>query len=83
MLADPQAGEHALVSQVPGLDAHLVAAQLHVLLPAFDQPGGEVGALDPARLQSWARWEKRFGIVTQTPDVSAMFTTRFLPARAR
>jgi putative hydroxymethylpyrimidine transport system substrate-binding protein len=82
VLADPQAGEHALESQVQGLDPHLVHSQLHALLPAFDQPGGQVGALDPARLRSWARWEKRFGIVTQTPDVSAMFTTRFLPAPA-
>ena len=83
VLADPQAGEHALESQVPGLDAHLVAAQLHVLLPAFDQPGGQVGALDPARLRSWAHWERQFGIVTQTPDVGTMFTRRFLPVPAR
>ena len=66
-----------------GLDAHLVHSQLQALLPAFDEPGGQVGVLDAARLRSWARWEKRFGIVRQTPDVSAMFTTRFLPARAR
>ena len=83
VLADPQAGERALESQVRGLDPHLVQSQLHVLLPAFDEPGGQVGALDAARLQSWARWEKRFGIVSQTPDVSTMFTTRFLPAQAR
>ncbi len=83
VLADPQAGERALESQVPGLDAHLVAAQLHVLLPAFDQPGGQVGALDPARLRSWAHWERQFGIVNQTPHVATMFTTRFLPAPAR
>jgi ABC-type nitrate/sulfonate/bicarbonate transport system substrate-binding protein len=83
VIADPQAGVHALASQVQGLDPQLVAAQLHVLLPAFDQPGGQVGALDPARLRAWAHWEKRFGIVAQTPDVGAMFTTRFLPAPAR
>jgi putative hydroxymethylpyrimidine transport system substrate-binding protein len=82
VLADPRAGEHALESQVQGLDPHLVQSQLHALLPAFDQPGGQVGALDPARLRSWARWEKRFGIVAQTPNVGAMFTTRFLPAPA-
>jgi putative hydroxymethylpyrimidine transport system substrate-binding protein len=83
VVADPQAGERALESQVRGLDAHLVHSQLQALLPAFDEPGGQVGALNEARLRSWARWEQRFGIVRQTPDVSAMFTTRFLPAQAR
>lgn len=83
VLADPRAGERALESRVPGLDAQLVHAQLSALLPAFDQPGGRVGALDQARLRAWARWEQRFEIVRQTPDIGAMFTSRFLPAPAR
>jgi ABC-type nitrate/sulfonate/bicarbonate transport system substrate-binding protein len=72
-LADPAAGLHALTSQVPGLDAGLQRAELNVLLPAFHEPGGRVGALDPARLDAWASWEQRFGIVKQRPDVATMF----------
>ncbi len=82
VLANPRAGERALESRVPGLDAPLVHAQLSALLPAFDHPGGRVGALDLARLRVWARWEQRFGIVRQIPDVGAMFTTRFVTGQA-
>ncbi len=79
VLADPASGERALLSQVPGLEPSLVHAQLNVLLPSFDEPGGVVGALSPTRLRAWAIWEHRFGIVAATPDVAATFTQRFLP----
>jgi putative hydroxymethylpyrimidine transport system substrate-binding protein len=79
VLADPAAGERALESQVPGLDPSLVHAELSVLLPSFDQPGGVVGALNVNRLRAWAVWEHRFGIVSATPDVATTFTQRFLP----
>jgi putative hydroxymethylpyrimidine transport system substrate-binding protein len=79
-LADPAAGLHALTSQVPGLDAGLQADELHVLLPAFHEPGGQIGALNPARLNAWADWETKFGIVSRRPDVGAMFDPAFLPA---
>jgi ABC-type nitrate/sulfonate/bicarbonate transport system substrate-binding protein len=80
VLADPEAGARALESQVPALDGPLVRTELHGLLSAFDQPGGRVGALEPARLRAWARWEQRFGIVSRRPDVAAAFTQRFAPA---
>ena len=79
VLADPAAGERALESQVPGLDPSLVHAELSVLLPSFDEPGGVVGALNANRLRAWAVWEHRFGIVSATPDVATTFTQRFLP----
>lgn len=79
VLADPAAGERALESQVPGLDPALVHAELSVLLPSFDEPGGVVGALNVNRLRAWAVWEHRFGIVSATPDVATTFTQRFLP----
>jgi putative hydroxymethylpyrimidine transport system substrate-binding protein len=79
VLADPAAGERALESLVPGLDPSLVHAELSVLLPSFDEPGGVVGALGPARLHAWAVWEQRFGIVAKRPDIATMFTNRFLP----
>jgi putative hydroxymethylpyrimidine transport system substrate-binding protein len=80
VLADPARGERALESQVTGLDAAQVAAQLKVELPAFTPAGGgPVGALEPRILDRWATWEQRFGIVAHRPDVAAMFTQRFLP----
>jgi len=79
VLRDPRSGERALESLVPGLDPTLLDAELHGLLPSFDQPGGRVGTLDPARLRAWARWEQRFGIVNRRPDLSAMFATGFVP----
>ena len=74
VLADPVAGERALTSQVPGLDASLQAAELNGLLPAFHEPGGRVGALDPARLRAWAGWEYRFHIVARRPALGPMFS---------
>ena len=79
VLADPDSGEQALRSLVPGLDPHLLSAELQALLPAFRGPGGRVGVLDWNRLRAWARWEKRFGIVPLVPRVRAMFSGRFAP----
>ncbi|MBV9818224.1 MAG: ABC transporter substrate-binding protein [Solirubrobacterales bacterium] len=68
-LRDPSAAAAALEVRVPGLDRPLVAAELRGLLPAF----APVGRFQPARLRAWAAWERRFGIVSRTPDVAAMF----------
>jgi putative hydroxymethylpyrimidine transport system substrate-binding protein len=80
VLADPAAGLHSLTTLVPGLDVPLQKAELAGLLPAFDQPGGRVGYLDPTRLRIWARWEQRFGIITRRLPVSSMFSDQYLPA---
>jgi ABC-type nitrate/sulfonate/bicarbonate transport system substrate-binding protein len=79
VLAQPKAGLHALIAQVPGLDPALQGAELKALLPAFHEPGGRVGALDASRLVAWAAWEKRFGIVSRRPDVGTVFDRSFLP----
>jgi putative hydroxymethylpyrimidine transport system substrate-binding protein len=79
-LADPANAAHALESRVPGLDASLVSAELRGLLPAFRGPGGRFGVLDPSRLNAWARWEARFGIVKHPPDVATTFDRAFAPA---
>jgi putative hydroxymethylpyrimidine transport system substrate-binding protein len=78
VVADPQAGARALEARVSGLDPALVGPELQALLPAFKAPGGRIGALDPARLRAWARWELRFGIVDRLPDVAALFDRRFV-----
>jgi putative hydroxymethylpyrimidine transport system substrate-binding protein len=78
-LANPGAAQVALESRVTGLDPQLVNAELAGLLPAFVGPDGHFGELNEARLHAWARWEKRFGIVSAVPDVATMFDTRFAP----
>ena len=66
-----------LEQSVPGLDPKLISVQLHALLPAFQGPDHRVGELDPARLQAWAHWEARFGIVRRPPDVARAFDPTF------
>ena len=36
------------------------------------------GDVDPKRLEPWARWEKKFGLVKQVPDVNAMFDNTYV-----
>ncbi|HZU60976.1 MAG TPA: ABC transporter substrate-binding protein, partial [Solirubrobacteraceae bacterium] len=75
-----QAAAAELESRAPGLNPRLVSEQLAALEPAFLGRGGLVGQLDPAILEKWARWEARFRIVRQPPDVTAMFDSSFLPS---
>jgi putative hydroxymethylpyrimidine transport system substrate-binding protein len=79
VIGHPQVGEHALESQVQGLDSSLVAADLAKLEPAFTGPEHRFGELDVPLLRRWASWEHRFGIVHRVPDVSTTFDTRFAP----
>ena len=82
-LAQPSAGQHALESQVPGLNHALDTAELAGLAGALRGPEGRFGVLDTALLRRWAEWEARFGIVKRPPDVSATFDPAFAPtARA-
>jgi NitT/TauT family transport system substrate-binding protein/putative hydroxymethylpyrimidine transport system substrate-binding protein len=76
-LAHPSASATDLERLVPGLDPNLIAADLAALRPAFAGPHGQPGELDDAVLESWARWEARFGIVSSAPDVAKTFDTRF------
>ena len=76
-LTDPKRAALDLEQQVPGLEPKLVSQQLTALLPAFQGPGGHVGAFDMAMLRSWAQWEARFGIVSRPPDVSRAFDPSF------
>jgi ABC-type nitrate/sulfonate/bicarbonate transport system substrate-binding protein len=78
-LAQPAVGQHALESQVPGLDHSLDTAELAGLASAFRGPEGTFGVLDPALLRRWAAWEARFGIVKAPPDVAQTFDTAFAP----
>ena len=78
-LAHPAVGQHALESQVPGLNHSLDTAELAGLGAAFRGPEGHFGVLDPAVLRRWAAWEARFGIVKTPPDVGQTFDRAFAP----
>lgn len=79
VLKHPQAGAHDLESQVSGLSKQAVSEQLSAELPAFlPRGGGAYGSLVPSVLDSWAKWEVRFGIVKRKPDVAAIFDRSFL-----
>jgi NitT/TauT family transport system substrate-binding protein/putative hydroxymethylpyrimidine transport system substrate-binding protein len=72
-LAHPRAAAAELESQVPGLSPSLVSADLKALGPAFAGPDGQPGVLDRSVLESWARWEARFGIVTRPVALDQTF----------
>ncbi|HUB04764.1 MAG TPA: ABC transporter substrate-binding protein [Solirubrobacteraceae bacterium] len=81
-LGDPEQAAQDLDRQVAGLDPKLVGAQLAGLLPSFKAPDGHVGELDRARLDTWAGWEARFGIVSRPPDVDTIFDPDFVASSA-
>jgi putative hydroxymethylpyrimidine transport system substrate-binding protein len=76
-LSNPTRSALDLEQQVPGLAPKLVSSQLNALLPAFEAPDGHVGELDMTTLQSWARWEAKFGIVSRPPNVAQTFDPQF------
>jgi putative hydroxymethylpyrimidine transport system substrate-binding protein len=81
-LTDPEGSEANLQSLVRGLDPKLVAAQLSAEMPAFLAPDGNFGELTLGRLQAWATWEAKFGIVRRRPNVLRMFDPRFVAGTA-
>jgi putative hydroxymethylpyrimidine transport system substrate-binding protein len=68
---DPKRALDDLLAADPSLDRADQAAELRALesAHAFRDPG----EFDWPVLRSWARWEVRHGIVSRTPEVSAMF----------
>jgi len=68
---DPEAGLSDLIAGAHGLDRDEQQAQLTALLDAgaFSPPG----ELDHEALAEWARWDARFGIVEEEPEVDDAF----------
>ena len=77
-LTDPKASAANLEARVTGLDPTLVSAELTAVEPSFETPAKRFGALDPATLRAWARWEVHFGIVNRMPDVQRAFDPQFI-----
>lgn len=71
-LARPRASLADLRRRAPGLEPELAGEQLATVRPALTDRG-RFGLLDRRRLEAWARWEVRFGIVRRAPDVRRAF----------
>ncbi|MEA2194672.1 MAG: putative hydroxymethylpyrimidine transport system substrate-binding protein [Solirubrobacteraceae bacterium] len=83
VLSDPESGVGALVAAVSGLDRAQVARELDAVSPSFTAGARGFGELNRARLQAWARWEKRFGITQRVPEVALAFDGRYVPGPGR
>jgi ABC-type nitrate/sulfonate/bicarbonate transport system substrate-binding protein len=76
-LLDPESAVTALVDANRGLDRAAVMRELRAVEPALTAAPGGFGVLDRERLDAWARWEQRFGIVERAPDVDRAFDFAF------
>ena len=77
-LSDPQSSAQDVLAANKGLDAGELRKQIDVLDAAFLGASGRVGALERGPLERWARWEARFGITKQPPDVVQTFDGRYV-----
>ncbi|MEA2221398.1 MAG: putative hydroxymethylpyrimidine transport system substrate-binding protein [Solirubrobacteraceae bacterium] len=79
VISDPESAVSTLLGATQGLDRASVQRELDAVSPAFTAGARYFGELDPGRLQAWAAWEQRFGIVKRKPDVAAAFVGRYVP----
>jgi putative hydroxymethylpyrimidine transport system substrate-binding protein len=75
-IADPESAVEALVGGA-GVKRDSTERELDAVSPAFTEGAARYGALDPAALRAWARWEARFAITKRPPDVAAAFAPGF------
>lgn len=80
-LRDPESSASDLVAEVPEAKRDEILRQLDVLTPVFTGPTGQPGGLDRGVLEQWARWEARFGITDNPPNVADTFVTRYADAK--
>jgi putative hydroxymethylpyrimidine transport system substrate-binding protein len=73
-LRDPEASVLAMQQRVRGLDRERTLAELAAVSPAWTSGVERFGQLDRPRLEAWARWAQRFGLVERRPDVGLAFT---------
>jgi ABC-type nitrate/sulfonate/bicarbonate transport system substrate-binding protein len=83
VLSDPENGITALMQAVSGLDREQLGRELDAVSPSFTAGARGFGELNRARLEAWARWEKRFGITKREPEVALAFDGRYVPAPGR
>lgn len=83
VISDPENGVSALVEAVDGLDRGQVGRGLDAVSPSFTAGARGFGELHRGRLEAWARWEQRFGITREAPEVGLAFDGRYVPAPGR
>ena len=83
VLVDPENGVNALVTATTGLEQDAVQRELDAVSPSFTAGARGFGELNRDRLEAWARWERRFGLVKDLPDVALAFDGRYVPAPGR
>jgi ABC-type nitrate/sulfonate/bicarbonate transport system substrate-binding protein len=80
-LRDPESSASDLVSEVPDANRQQILDQLNVLTAVFTGPTGQPGGLDRGVLEQWAKWEARFGITKEPPNVASAFIFRYADAK--
>lgn len=83
VLSDPENGVSTIVAAVPGLQREQVQREFDAVSPSFTAGARGFGELDRARLEQWARWEKRFGITKREPEIKLAFDGRYVPDPGR
>ena len=80
---DPESAVAAMLEAEPRLDEAALTAELDAVDEAFTAGARAFGELKPAVLRAWARWDVRFGILDNPPDVERAFDTTLVgPAPA-
>jgi putative hydroxymethylpyrimidine transport system substrate-binding protein len=72
-LLDPPLAVEAMLRSNRGLDREELLDGLQAVQRAFKAPGERFGELDRDRLEAWARWTVKFGLVDEPPDVPLAF----------
>ncbi len=71
-LLDPESAVEALVARAH-VDRAATTLEFDAVAPAFTDGEVPFGTLQRAQLAQWARWEQRFGITREAPDVDRAF----------
>jgi len=72
---DPESAVAAMRAVEPRLDEEELTAELDAVDEAFTAGARAFGELKPGVLRAWARWDVRFGILKEPPDVGRAFDT--------
>ena len=72
-LLDPPLAVENLVRRNRGLDRAAVTAELDEVQSAFNRAGLKYGELDRPRIEAWADWVVKFGLVDERPNVDRAF----------
>jgi len=70
---EPDSAVAAVLAEARGSDRAELAAQLDAVSPAFTEGARAPGELKEDVLRAWARWDRRFGILSKPLDVEQAF----------